>query len=169
MTRGPRPPCQRLGHLGARRARSSAASRGISEGIFLSKGIPSSAIAILITRSALSPSSSSRSSAARSRHGLARPSRVLPVRGGTRLGAQPAWMGCAGVRWKDPCRHLSSRRSRRRGVRVLRLQPPLRVGAADLAFLLAVVGGARPRGGWRSSTSSQFQGCSSALRRWKAS
>jgi hypothetical protein len=30
------------------------------------------------------------------RHGLARPSRVLPVRGGTRLGAQPARMGCAG-------------------------------------------------------------------------
>jgi hypothetical protein len=29
----------------------------------------------------------------RSRHGLARPSRVLPIRGGTRLGAQPARMG----------------------------------------------------------------------------
>jgi hypothetical protein len=35
MTRGPGPPCQRLGHLGARRARSSAASRGVSGGIFL--------------------------------------------------------------------------------------------------------------------------------------
>jgi hypothetical protein len=35
MTRGPGPPCQRLGHLGARRARSSAVSRGISGGIFL--------------------------------------------------------------------------------------------------------------------------------------
>jgi hypothetical protein len=35
MTRGPWPPCQRLGHLGARRARSSAASQGVSGGIFL--------------------------------------------------------------------------------------------------------------------------------------
>jgi hypothetical protein len=35
MTRGPGPLCQRLGHLGARRARSSAASRGVSGGIFL--------------------------------------------------------------------------------------------------------------------------------------
>jgi hypothetical protein len=57
----------------------------------------------------------------RSRHGLARPSRVLPTRGGAQLGAQPARMGCTGVRQKDPCRRLSSRRSRRRGVRALRL------------------------------------------------
>jgi hypothetical protein len=35
MTRGPGPPRQRLGHPGARRARSSAASRGVSGGIFL--------------------------------------------------------------------------------------------------------------------------------------
>jgi hypothetical protein len=86
----------------------------------------------------------------RSRHGLARPSRVLPIRGGTRLGAQPARMGCACVRRKDPCQRLSSWRSRHRGVRALHF---LRVGAANLAFLLAVAGGARPRGGWRSSAS----------------
>jgi hypothetical protein len=30
-----RAPCQRLGHLGVRRARSSAASQGVSGGIFL--------------------------------------------------------------------------------------------------------------------------------------
>jgi hypothetical protein len=35
MTRGPGPPRQRLGHPGVRRARSSAASRGVSGGIFL--------------------------------------------------------------------------------------------------------------------------------------
>jgi hypothetical protein len=35
MTRGPGPPCQRLGHLGACRARSYAASRGVSGRIFL--------------------------------------------------------------------------------------------------------------------------------------
>jgi hypothetical protein len=35
MTRGPGPPCQRLGRLGARRARSSAVLRGVSGGIFL--------------------------------------------------------------------------------------------------------------------------------------
>jgi hypothetical protein len=35
MTRGPRPPCQRLGHPGARRARFLAASRGVSGGILL--------------------------------------------------------------------------------------------------------------------------------------
>jgi hypothetical protein len=35
MTRGPRPPCQRLGHPGTCRARSLAASRGVSGGILL--------------------------------------------------------------------------------------------------------------------------------------
>jgi hypothetical protein len=35
MTRGPGPPCQRLGHLGARRVRSSAALRGVSGEILL--------------------------------------------------------------------------------------------------------------------------------------
>jgi hypothetical protein len=35
MTRGPRPPCQRLGHPGAHRARSLAVSRGVSGGILL--------------------------------------------------------------------------------------------------------------------------------------
>jgi hypothetical protein len=40
MTRGPGPPCQRLGHLGARRARSSAASRGVRGGVFLKMGFP---------------------------------------------------------------------------------------------------------------------------------
>jgi hypothetical protein len=50
-----------------------------------------------------------------SRYGLARPSRVLPVRGGTQLGAQPARMGCAGVCRKDPCRRLSPRRSHHQG------------------------------------------------------
>jgi hypothetical protein len=35
MTRGPGPPCQGLGHLGARQARSSAAPQGVSGGIFL--------------------------------------------------------------------------------------------------------------------------------------
>jgi hypothetical protein len=36
-------------------------------------------------------------------------------------------------------------------------------------LLLAVAGGVRPRGGWCSSTSAQFQGCSSASRWWEAS
>jgi hypothetical protein len=35
MTCGPGPPCQRLGRLGVRRARSSAALRGVSGGIIL--------------------------------------------------------------------------------------------------------------------------------------
>jgi hypothetical protein len=35
MTHGPGPPCQRLGHLDARRARSSAALRGVRGGILL--------------------------------------------------------------------------------------------------------------------------------------
>jgi hypothetical protein len=35
MTRGSRPLCKRLGHPGARHARSSAVSRGVSGGIFL--------------------------------------------------------------------------------------------------------------------------------------
>jgi hypothetical protein len=129
----------------------------------------------------------------RSRHGLARPSRVLPVRGGTQLGAQPAWMGCADVRQKDPCRRLSPRRSCCRGVRALRLQPPLRVGVADLVFLRAATGGARPptsalhaplhpsgdhhrlplrdvRGGDASSSNIRTRGCCAAtFQRQKAS
>jgi hypothetical protein len=80
----------------------------------------------------------------RSRHGLARPSRAPLARGGTQLGAQPARMGSTGVRRKDPCRCLSSQQSRRRRVCVLHLQPPQRVGAADLVFLRAAVGGAWP-------------------------
>jgi hypothetical protein len=60
----------------------------------------------------------------RSRHGLARSSRAPPARGGTQLGAQPARMGCVGVRRKDLCRCLSLRQSRRWRVCVLRLQPP---------------------------------------------
>jgi hypothetical protein len=35
MTRGPGPPCQGLGHLGARRTRSSVTLQGVSGGIFL--------------------------------------------------------------------------------------------------------------------------------------
>jgi hypothetical protein len=129
----------------------------------------------------------------RSRHGLARPSRVLPVRGGTQLGAQLARMGCAGVRQKDPCWRVSPRRFPRRGVRALRLQPPLWVGAADLVFLRAAARGALPptsalhaplhppgghlrlplrdvRGGDASFASIQMKGCcASAFQRWKAS
>jgi hypothetical protein len=80
----------------------------------------------------------------RSRHGLARPSRAPPARGGTQLGAQPARMGCASVCQKDLCRCLSSRRPHRWRVCVLRLQTPQRVGAADPIFLHAAAGGAWP-------------------------
>jgi hypothetical protein len=128
-----------------------------------------------------------------SRHGLAGPSRVLPVRGGTQLGAQPAQMGCGGVCWKDPCWCLSPWRSCRRGVRALCLQPPLRVGATDLVFLRAAAGGARPptsalhaplhpsgghlrlplrdvRGGDASSVNTRTKGCcATTFWRWKAS
>jgi hypothetical protein len=38
ITRGSRPPCQRLGRLGAHWARFSTASRGVSGGVFLKKG-----------------------------------------------------------------------------------------------------------------------------------
>ena len=40
MTRGPGPPGQRLGHLSARRARSSAVSRGVIGVSFFKKGFP---------------------------------------------------------------------------------------------------------------------------------
>jgi hypothetical protein len=40
MTRGPGPPCQRLGRLGARRARFSAASWGMNGRVLLKKGFP---------------------------------------------------------------------------------------------------------------------------------
>jgi hypothetical protein len=80
----------------------------------------------------------------RSRHGLARPSRAPPARGGTQLGAQPAQMGCAGVCRKDLCQCLSSRRPRRRRVCVLHLQTPQRVGVVNPIFLRAAAGGAWP-------------------------
>jgi hypothetical protein len=90
MTCGPRPPCQRLGHFGAHRSRSSAELRGISGRILLLKrdspkrshshqrpfGLELSA---LLCR--------------RSCHGLVRPSRAPPARGGTQLGVQPARVG----------------------------------------------------------------------------
>jgi hypothetical protein len=80
----------------------------------------------------------------RSRHGLARSYRASLARGGTQLGAQPARMGCAGVRRKDLCRCLSSRQSHHWRVCALHLQPPQRAGAADFFFLRATTGGARP-------------------------
>jgi hypothetical protein len=144
MTRGPGPSCQRLGHLGTRRARSSVALRGVSWGnLSLKRDSPKrgshshhSQRPFALEFSALF--------CCRSHHGLARSSRALPARGGTQLGAQPARMGCAGVRWKDLCRCLSSRQSHRWRVRVPRLQPPQRVGAADFVFLRVVAGGAWP-------------------------
>jgi hypothetical protein len=155
MTCGPGPPCHRLGCFGARRARFSAASRGASGRVCLKKGfIPRAAdtlshslpTAAPFRLRALCAPLHSHSSAfrRRSRHGLASPSRAFLVQGGTQPGTQPARMERAGVRRKDPRRCHSPRRSRRWGVRALRLLPLLRVGAADLALLIAAVGGAQP-------------------------
>jgi hypothetical protein len=47
MTCGPGPPCHRLGYFGARRARFSAASRGMSRRVFLEKGFTSRATVTL--------------------------------------------------------------------------------------------------------------------------
>jgi hypothetical protein len=98
MTRGPGPLCQRLGHLGAHRARSSAVLRGISWGnLSLKRDSPErgshshhSQRPFTLEFSALF--------CRRGRHGLARPSQAPPARGGTQLGAQPAQMGSVGVR-----------------------------------------------------------------------
>jgi hypothetical protein len=132
MTCGPGPPCHRLGCFGARRARFSAASRGATGRVFLEKGFTPRA-AVTLSHSlptaapfrlrALRAPLHSRSSAfrRRSRHGLASPSRAFPVRGGTQTGAQPTRMERADVRRKDPRRRHSPRRSRRGGVRALRL------------------------------------------------
>jgi hypothetical protein len=144
MTRGPGPLCERLGHLDVCRARSSVALRGVSWGnLSLKRDSPErgshshhSQHPFALEFSALF--------CRRSHHGLARSSRALPARGGTQLGAQPARMGCAGVRQKDLCRCLSSRRSHRRRVCVLHLQPAQRVGATDFLFLHAAAGGAWP-------------------------
>jgi hypothetical protein len=53
-------------------------------------------------------------------------------------------MGCVGVRRKDLCQRLSSRRPHRRRVHALCLQPPQRSSAADFVFLHAAAGGAWP-------------------------
>jgi hypothetical protein len=204
MTCGPGPPCHRLGCFGARRARFSAASRGASKGVFLEKGFTPRAA---VTLSHFLPTAApfrlqalraplhlcSSAFRRRSHHGLASPSRALLVRGGTQPGAQPAQMGRAGIRRKDPRQRLSPRRSRRRGVCALRLLPLLWVGAADLAFLPAATGGSRPptsaphtplhpsgshlcppvrdvRGGGTSSASARTKRCCAAtFRRWEAS
>jgi hypothetical protein len=83
------------------------------------------------TRGVLSPPSSPRpfafkvsASRCRSHHGLARPLRALPARGGTQLGAQPARMGCAGICREDLCWCLSSRRPCCQSVCVLCFQTP---------------------------------------------
>jgi hypothetical protein len=105
MTRGPGPPCQRLGRLGARQARFSAASRGVRGESFLKRD---SLECGSHSHHSLRPFSLEFSTLF-CHHGLARPSRVLPVRGGTQLGVQPARMGCTGVHRKDLCRRLSPR------------------------------------------------------------
>jgi hypothetical protein len=144
MTRGPGPLCKRMGRLGARRARFSVASWGMNDRFLLKKGFPRVQQSLFLLAASFRLRALSVLFCRCSCHGLARPSQVLPVRGGTQLGAQPARMGCVGVHRKDPCRRLSPWRSRRRGVRALHLQPPLRVGAADLVFLRAAARGARP-------------------------
>jgi hypothetical protein len=131
------------------------ASRGASKGVFLVKGFTPRAavtlshfltIVVPFRLQALHAPLLLRSPALcrRSRHGLASSPRAFPVRGGTQLGAQPARMERAGVRWKDPRRRHSPRRSRRWGVRALRLLPLLWVGTIELAFVPAAAGGARP-------------------------
>jgi hypothetical protein len=146
MTRGPGPPCQRLGHLGACRARSSAALRGVNGGILLLKRDSPKRdrhshhrpfaleFSTLLCR--------------RSRHVLARPSRAPPARGSTQLGAEPARMGCAGVCRKNPCRCLSLQRPCCWRVCV---QTPQRVGATEPGFLRAAVGGAWPSASTRNA------------------
>jgi hypothetical protein len=103
------------------------------------------------TRGVLSPPSSPRPFAfkvsalrCRSHHGLARPSRAIPARGGTQLGAQPAQMGCAGICQEDLCWCLSSRRPCCQRVCVLCFQTPQRVGSANPIFLRAAARGAWP-------------------------
>jgi hypothetical protein len=97
-------------------------------------------VAILIARIALSPSSSPRSYAVVATMALLDPPERLQPEV-AQLGAQSARMGCVGVRWKDLCRRLCLRRTHRLGVQALCLQPPQRVGAVDLAFLLLEVQG----------------------------
>jgi hypothetical protein len=104
-----RPPCHRLGCLGARRAGFSAASRGASGRVSLEKGFtPRAAVTLshylpivapFRLRALRAPLRSCSPAFRRcSRHGLASSSRAFPVRGGTQPGAQPARMERAGVR-----------------------------------------------------------------------
>jgi hypothetical protein len=140
MTRGPGPQCQRLAHLGVRRARSSVALRGVIWGnLSLKRDSPErgshshhSQRPFAFEFSALL--------CRRSHHGFARSSRAPPARGGTQLGAQPARMGCVGIRRKDLCQRLCSRQPHRRGV-------PTSPTVWRCRFRLSSVGGARPRGG----------------------
>jgi hypothetical protein len=56
MTCGPGPPCHRLGHIGARRARFFAASRGTSRRVFLEKGFtPRAAVTLSHSLHSLRP------------------------------------------------------------------------------------------------------------------
>jgi hypothetical protein len=204
MTCGPRPLCHRLGYFSARRARFPAASRGASGSVFLEKGFTSRAVVTLSHSFQLLRPFAFEFSAP---HCICAPllSAVVvavallvhPGRFQSELALNlvrnllgwgaPAFAGRI-RRW-----HFSPRRSRRRGVRALRLLPLLWVGAADLAFLPATAGEARPptsaphgpphplgghfcpsvrdiRGGGASSASVRTKGCCTAtFRRWKAS
>jgi hypothetical protein len=63
-------------------------------------------------------------------------------------------MWCAGVFWRGPRQGHPLRRPHRRRARA-------RGGASGLAFFLLLFRGARPRGGWCSSTVARLQGFSS--------
>jgi hypothetical protein len=154
MNCGTGPPCHRMdtpvciGGDFSRRFEAGAGESAFKEGF-----IPQVAAMPCFspTRGVLSPPSSLRPFAfkvsalrCRSCDGLARPSRALPARGGTQLGAQPARMGCASVCREDLCRCLSSRRPCRRRVCVLCFQTPQRVGSANPVFLRVAAGGAWP-------------------------
>jgi hypothetical protein len=137
------PSARRMGFPGAR-----AGEPYLKRGFILRSAVTLSHFLQLLhpyTSESSTPLLHSHSSAFRrhSRHGLAGSSRALPDREGTRHGAPPARMECAGARLEDPGRRYSPWLSRCRGVCALCLLPFVRVGVADLALLHATAGGSR--------------------------
>jgi hypothetical protein len=144
------------GALGVRRAGFPVATRGTSERVCLEKGFtPRAAVTLSHSLAIVAPFRlralcaplHSRSPAPhlhrRRRHDFAWPTRPLPDRGDTQCGAPPARMERTGARREDPRWCRPPRKPRRRGVRFVCLLHLLWVGAADLAFLPAIVGGVR--------------------------
>jgi hypothetical protein len=164
MTCGTEPPCHRLGRPGAHRRRFPVAFRDASEGVCFKKGFSLRGTAMLSLLShSLCPFAFKVSTLRRRSY--------LGLVSSSQLSGRSTWCATCldGMCWRsvEGFAPTPSPTANSPLGSSCSLSPVC--WRCRSRLLLAVAGGAQPRGGWRSSASAQFQGCLSALRWWKAS